>query len=438
MSSYSEVAWDPRWSLRAPGAPGSSPTGYAVWKRRVQALLEAESVWEVVSEGVSFDEAWPLAKQLEFIAKDKRGMHLILSAVNDALVAQLIDCDRSWLMLQRLEGVFAAHRMVAVRAARRSFLDLRFNEEDVGGEGAGGNRKGPVVDDGGAMQRFIDRVQEKADALARLRDGAVSGDEDEMMFQLLDALPASWASFIALECETLGDLTWSSVKRKVLLEYSRRRVEGSRRSVRAVERGVASTPLALAVAGSSSSSAGNGPPPEQESGEGAEEGEVEGGANGSESAAFASPALGSPALAAKSEPDRDDQYGEDSPGEDETIMFDFAGAPYPPPQAMPPQQQYQQYQQGYHHVQAQDPYYEQNARGKFANKNPPFARPRRDRDAPFQRTMPYSRPPNQVGSAQNKMCYYCSMMGHTAHLCPLKRLHMEERKKNQQQQQQQQ
>ncbi|TYZ60848.1 hypothetical protein PybrP1_000427, partial [[Pythium] brassicae (nom. inval.)] len=394
----------------------------AVWKRRAQALFEVEGVWEVVTEHVAFDEAWPLAKQLEFIAKDKRAMHLILATVHDALALQLGDCDRSWLMLQRLESVFAAHR-VAVRAARRAFVDLRFDERvsDHADSAASDSDA-----DGGAMQRFVDRVRRKAHALARLRGGAATGDEDEMVCQLLDALPASWAPFVAGECEVAGDLTWASLTDKVLLEYSRRRAESSRRRVRGAA-GPASTsssaaPLAVAP-GSSAADADNGSQLEQgqDKGDDDEDERVddEEDADGS--------ATASPALAGKAEGDAYPPYD----GLSDNVVASSAMTDYADPsqQATPhlpyaPHTYHQQQQQ----QQQLDPYYEPSAGQGHAP--PAFARTRRDRDAPFPpRSMPYSRPP--AASAQHKICYYCALPGHTAHLCPLKRLHQEERKKSQ-------
>uniref|UniRef100_K3WXA1 DUF4219 domain-containing protein n=1 Tax=Globisporangium ultimum (strain ATCC 200006 / CBS 805.95 / DAOM BR144) TaxID=431595 RepID=K3WXA1_GLOUD len=124
------AAWDPVWNLRAPAqASATGASSYACWKRRVHAFLEAESVWEVVSESVTFDEMWPLPKQLEFIQKDKLGVHLLLMTLHDSAL-RCIDqreCNRSWLIVKRIDTLFAEHRMKTVRRVRREFLALDFD-----------------------------------------------------------------------------------------------------------------------------------------------------------------------------------------------------------------------------------------------------------------------------------------------------------------------
>ncbi|KAF1324285.1 hypothetical protein FI667_g9968, partial [Globisporangium splendens] len=450
------AAWDPQWNLRAPSSSNGA-NSYACWKRRVQAFLEAESVWEVVSESVAFDETWPLPKQLEFIQKDKLGVHLLFTTLHDSVLRRIDqrECNRSWLIVKRIDALFAEHRMKAVRCARREFLTLNF-DAFVQQQ----RRIGSGSEEEDAMQLFICRVRDAADALFRLqgrhRGGPDDDDamlDDEKMYQLLDALPESWAPFIAQECESRGDLTWQSLQTKVLREYGKRCEESLRsRLLQGSGNGgnsATSTSTAIVAVNTVASPAGNrvvsgaGTNSQQEAlpSERHEANDDRGGS--------AAPAVfASPMRTAKTEPTahfhapppshqlhQENHYDlrsdEESMG---SAVFDFVGQPPPPQHQHPsqhqqqqePYQQHQPQQQQYHHP-SQDQQQFDHARPKYNNnRNPNYPRHgnnRRDRDP---RNQPYGRPPN----SGQKTCFYCAEPGHTAHQCQLKRMHMGERKKN--------
>lgn len=474
----SAAAWDPRWSLRAPTTTSASTRiSYASWKRRVQALLEAEGVWEVVSEGVVFDETWPLPKQLEFIQKDKLGMHLILGTVHDSVVALLLEsgssnadesdeCNRSWLMFKRLEAVFAAHRMKAVRVARREFLGLNFVDfarASSGGNGTGGSASGSngELSEADAMQRFVDVVQTKGDALFRLRGHQVDGlngseCDDEKIYQLLDALPASWLDFIAQECESQGDLTWASLQRKVLNEYTKRhRADGLRKRLL----GGSSVPAisvtpAVAIASAGSDTGGvamvSSRDPRSRT-TGAQSAGVSQNQDDAQSSSSRNGVLGYqqpgtsfsiPLLAAKAEPSSDNQQQHnqeddhyDLRSEDDLVVYDFVGQPQQEQQPVPYQQQQQHQSQASmpsyqsHHQQQQDQYYDHNPRPKAFEKSYKNNARNNRRDVNGQQRTPYSRPPPNTP----KVCFYCSVPGHTVQQCSLKTMHVAQRKRQQQQ-----
>lgn len=418
------VAWDPKWNLHAP--LHASVSNYATWRRRVQAFLEAESVWEVVSESVVFDDTWPLPKQLEFIQKDKLGVHLLLTTLHDAVLHSIDsdECNRSWLIVKHLEALFAAHRMKAVRSARRDFLGLKF-QEFVNNSTSGSGGSGEEEED--AMQRFVAKVQQKADTLFRLqgRPGHEDASDDEKMYQLLDALPETWTSFVVQECESRADLTWQSLQRKVLLEYSKRCDANLRR--RLLQQGSSnSTPSITAVnvttASTSRSNVVAAGTQVQEQPE----------RNTLASGGGADSAYASPVLMAKTEPSnattahfhqhQENHYDLRSDEESMPIagaVYDFVGQQPPPHHLQQHQDQYQQQQQYHHPQDHQQQQYDHPRR----NRNPHNPRNANRRDP---RT-PYGRPPH---NSTQKTCFYCAQPGHTAHQCPLKRMHMDERKKN--------
>lgn len=434
--------WDARWSLHAPATATASGAGsssnYASWKRRVQALLEVESVWEVVSESVVFDDAWPLTKQLEFVQKDKLGMHLILSTVHDSVVA-LFDsgagaCNRSWLMLQRLDRVFAAHRMQSVRQARRAFLALQFPEPDATNTSSSLSADATAAttdtsaDDPDAMLHFIERVQSKGDELARLRGSngskstvvGSSSHDDELMYQLLDALPPSWVNFVALECETDAALTWTTAKRKVLAEYAKRCA--SRALGRSDDNPTMASVKSDATAGAPPTSSGASSissvaqldaeplPLEQRPGGG-----DLGVSAGAEGVRANRPSSAKLVIDVNDEVDlRSPMDGDDDEEEEDDETFGMVDDLQQ--QQEPKDQEHETLYYDHQHA----------ARPKYSSTTSPLARHRRDMAA-LLRPTPYARP--TMTASGEKICFYCSTPGHLAHLCPLKRMHWEARKK---------
>ncbi|GAB9477589.1 hypothetical protein Gpo141_00014690, partial [Globisporangium polare] len=85
------------------------------------------------------------------------------------------------------------------------------------------------------------------------------------------------------------------------------------------------------------------------------------------------------------------------------------------------------------HQQQQDQYYDHNPRPKAFEK--PYKNNarnnRRDANGQQQQRTPYSRPPPNPSTP--KICFYCSVPGHTVQQCSLKTMHVAQRKRQQHQ-----
>ncbi|KAG3098223.1 hypothetical protein PI125_g15404 [Phytophthora idaei] len=170
MNAQRQSSWKDAWNF------DSLKPDYQAWKIRIRSLLEAENVWDIVSGQLRFQDWWHARHKDDFVRRDKRALLLLISSLDNATVKAVGKYDRSWLVYEHLERVYAGTRNVSIARARKEFISLRY-------------------EDGSDMQGHINELEDKAEVLSILQRPIA---DDEKCLEMLDSLPSSWSNLVTV------------------------------------------------------------------------------------------------------------------------------------------------------------------------------------------------------------------------------------------------